>query len=183
MISKEIVSREYISYCPTESKWTWFSKAAVHKFIWKHHRPVRLLKYTPAQILSSKFCEIFKDSFFKEHLRMTASDNSYFWTCFITAFERDEYHKFCRWKIILCEIKEVALNRSSRPEAFCKKNVLENFAKFTGKHMCQILFFNKIACLKRLWHRCFSVNFVKFLRRSFSTEQLRWLPLLSQAFI
>ena len=125
MISKEIVSREYISYCPTESKWTWFSKVAVHKFIWKHHRPVRLLKYTPAQVLSSKFCEIFKDSFFKEHLRMTASDNSYFWTCFITAFERDEYHKFCRWKIILCEIKEVALNRSSRPEAFCKKMFLK----------------------------------------------------------
>ena len=34
--------------------------------------------------------------------------------------------------------------RSSRPEVFCKKGVLKNFAK-TGKHLC--LFFNKIAGL------------------------------------
>ena len=26
--------------------------------------------------------------------------------------------------------------RSSRPEVFCKKDVLKNFAKFTGKHLC-----------------------------------------------
>ena len=41
------------------------------------------------------------------------------------------------------------------PEVFCKNSVLTNFAKFIGKHMCQILFF---------WHRCFPVNFAKFLR-------------------
>ena len=29
--------------------------------------------------------------------------------------------------------------RSSRPEVFCKEGVLENFAKFTGKHLCQSL--------------------------------------------
>ena len=28
---------------------------------------------------------------------------------------------------------------------FCKKGVLKNLAKFTGKHLCQILFFNKVA--------------------------------------
>ena len=28
---------------------------------------------------------------------------------------------------------------SSRPELFCKKGVLKNFAKFTGKHLCQSL--------------------------------------------
>ena len=26
-----------------------------------------------------------------------------------------------------------------------KKNVLKHFAKFTGKHLCQSLFFNKVA--------------------------------------
>ena len=64
--------------------------------------------------------------------------------------------------------------RSSRLEVFCKKGVLRNFAKFTGKHLCQSLFFNKVACLRpatllkmRLWHRCFLVNFAKFLRTSF----------------
>ena len=30
---------------------------------------------------------------------------------------------------------------------------------------------------KRPWHRCFPVNFVKFLRTSFFIEYLRWLPL------
>ena len=29
--------------------------------------------------------------------------------------------------------------RSSRPEVFCKKGVLRNFAKFTGKHLYQSL--------------------------------------------
>ena len=33
------------------------------------------------------------------------------------------------------------------PEVFCKKRVLRNFAKFTGKHLCQ-LFFNKVAGLR-----------------------------------
>ena len=28
-------------------------------------------------------------------------------------------------------------DRSSRPDVFCKKRVLRNFAKFTGKHLCQ----------------------------------------------
>ena len=74
--------------------------------------------------------------------------------------------------------------RSSRPEVFCKKGVLRNFAKFTGKHLCQSLFFNKVAGLrpskrekKTLWHRCFPVNFAKFLRTPFIVEHLWWLLL------
>ena len=47
-------------------------------------------------------------------------------------------------------------HRSSRPEV-----VLKNFAKFTGKHMCQSLFFNKVA------------SFAKFLITPFLTEHLR----------
>ena len=34
------------------------------------------------------------------------------------------------------------------PEVFCKKGVLRNFAKFTGKYLCQSLFFNKVAGLR-----------------------------------
>ena len=45
---------------------------------------------------------------------------------------------------------------------FCEKGVLKNYAKFTGKHMCHSLFFNKVAGL-----RPFLVNFVKFLRTTF----------------
>ena len=55
-----------------------------------------------------------------------------------------------------------------------KKSVLRNFIKFTGKHLCQNFFFNKVAGLRpaallktRLWHRCLSGNFAKFLRKAF----------------
>ena len=65
------------------------------------------------------------------------------------------------------------------PEELYAKNVLTNFTKFTGKHLCKSLFFNKVTGLrpatslkKRLWHRCFSVNFAEFLRTPFITEHL-----------
>ena len=63
--------------------------------------------------------------------------------------------------------------RSNYPEVFCKRGFLINFAKFTGKHLCQSLFFNssvlRLATLlkKSLWHMCFPVNFTKFLRTPF----------------
>ena len=70
------------------------------------------------------------------------------------------------------------------PEMFCKKGVPKNFAKFAGKHLCQGLFFNKVAGLspatllkKRPWHRCFPANFANYLRTPFFTEHLRWLLL------
>ena len=53
---------------------------------------------------------------------------------------------------------------------------------FTGKYLCRSLFFNKVAGLrpetllkKRLWHRCFPMNFAKVLGTAFFTEHLRWL--------
>ena len=70
------------------------------------------------------------------------------------------------------------------PEVFRKKGVLRNFAKFRGKHLCQSFFFNKVAgrpatlLKKRLWRRCFPVNFAKFLRTPFLTEHLWWLLLV-----
>ena len=59
-------------------------------------------------------------------------------------------------------------------EVFCKKDVLKNFTRFTGKHFCWSLFFNKVAGLrleslfkKRLEHGCFPLNLVKFFNNSF----------------
>ena len=55
-----------------------------------------------------------------------------------------------------------------RPEAATR-----GFAKFTGKHLRQSLFLNKVAglgpatLLKRLWRSCFLVDFAKFLRTPF----------------
>ena len=62
-----------------------------------------------------------------------------------------------------------------------KEGVLKNFTKFTGKHLWQSLFFNKVAGLrlatflkKRLWHRCFPVN----LRTPFLQNTCGRLPLI-----
>ena len=41
-----------------------------------------------------------------------------------------------------------SFHRSSRLELSCKKGALKNFARFTGKHLCQSLFFNKVAGLR-----------------------------------
>ena len=48
------------------------------------------------------------------------------------------------------------------PEVFYKKGVLENFTKFTVKHLRPATLLKK-----RLWHRCFPMNFVKFFRTPF----------------
>ena len=80
-----------------------------------------------------------------------------------------------RWTIleIAKDSKNKTLQRHS-PRGALWKGVLENLAKFTWKHLAS-LFFNKVAVLrpstlfkKRLWHRCFPVNFAKFLRTPFS---------------
>ena len=69
------------------------------------------------------------------------------------------------------------MDRSSHWRCSVKKGVLRNFAKFTGKHLCQSLFFKKEALLKkRLWHR-FPVNFAKFLRAPFLQNTSRQLLL------
>ena len=76
--------------------------------------------------------------------------------------------------------------RSSHRRCSMWKDVLRNFTKFTGKHLCQSHFFNKVVGLrpttllkkrllalkKRLWHNCFPVNFAKFLKPSLFTEHL-----------
>ena len=51
-------------------------------------------------------------------------------------------------------VGNVRFNRSSPPEVFCKKGVLRNFTKFTGKHLCQSPFFNKYG----LFFNFFCVN-------------------------
>ena len=66
-------------------------------------------------------------------------------------------------------LKDQRTYRSIRLEVFCKICVLRNFAKFTGKHLCPSLFFNKVGTGVFLW------IFVKFLRIPFLIEHLWWL--------
>ena len=70
--------------------------------------------------------------------------------------------------------KKTMLFTSSRPEVFCKKGVLGNFAKFTGKHLCQSLFFNKVAggacnfIKKETLAQVFSCEFCEISKNIFS---------------
>ena len=60
-----------------------------------------------------------------------------------------------------------------------KKDVLRNFAKFTGKHLCQSFFFNKVAGLhcnfikKEALAQVFSYEVCKISKNTFFTEHLR----------
>ena len=64
--------------------------------------------------------------------------------------------------------------RGSHRRCFIKKDVFKNFSKFRGKTLRQNLVFDEVVGLrpvtllkKRLWHKCFPVNFAKFLRTPF----------------
>ena len=85
---------------------------------------------------------------------------------FYLVFSSCSYFKF--------SCKKWQISRSSHRRCSVRKGVLRNFAKFTGKHPCQRLFFNRVGGLKpatlfkkRLWRRCFLVNFAKFLTTPF----------------
>ena len=56
-----------------------------------------------------------------------------------------------------------------------KKALLRNFAKLTGKHLYQSLFFNKATGLRPA--EVFSYEFCEIPKNSFFTEHLWWLLL------
>ena len=64
--------------------------------------------------------------------------------------------------------------RSISPEVFYKKGALRNFAKFTGEHLYQILFFNKVTGWgkkekkKEALAQVFSCDFGKNSKKTFS---------------
>ena len=76
-------------------------------------------------------------------------------------------------------------NRSSRPEVFCEKGVLRNFAKFTRKHLCQRFFLKKSTASnlikKETLAQVFSCDFCEISKNTFVTEHLRWLLLIKQS--
>ena len=60
----------------------------------------------------------------------------------------------------LLMVSDFASDRSSHRRCSVRKGVLRNFSTSTGKHLCQIPYFNKVSGLrpatllkKRLWHR------------------------------
>ena len=61
-------------------------------------------------------------------------------------------------------------SRSSHPRYSIRKGVLKNFAKLTGKHLCQSLFFNKVK--KETLSQVFSCEFCEISKNTFFTEHL-----------
>ena len=77
------------------------------------------------------------------------------------------------------------LYTSSRPEVFCKKGVLRNFAKFTGKHLCQGLFFINVAgpCNFFKKETLAQVFFSEFWKISKNTFSYRTHPAAASVYI
>ena len=82
------------------------------------------------------------------------------------------------------EAKEAVVQKCS------VKKVFLEISEHSQENTCaRVSFFNKVAGLKpatllkkRLWHRCFPMNAVKFLRTPFHIEHLWWL-LLKRSYI
>ena len=67
-------------------------------------------------------------------------------------------------------------NRSSHQRCSIKKRVLRNFAKYTGKHLSQSPFLNKVVfnfIKKQTLAQVFSCEFWENFKNTFFTEHLR----------
>ena len=69
------------------------------------------------------------------------------------------------------KVTSIVKYRSSQRKCSVRKGVFRNLATVTEKYLCQSLYFNKVrpaTLLKpRLRHKCFPLNFAKFLRTPF----------------
>ena len=96
---------------------------------------------------------------------------AYLLSIYLRILLKSKYGKV--WKSIIQNL------RSSHQRCSMQKVVPKNFTKFTGKHLCQSLFFNKVSGLrhatllkKRFWQRCFPVNFCEISKNTFFTERV-----------
>ena len=134
-------------------------------------KPATLLNKTLAQVFYCEFCENSKNIFFTEHLRTTASEfitETLIFRSVLKNFtipdslsnNKPSFTEHLRWLLLnFCGSKYFFVAeygiycwqshrfRSSHQRCSVRKGVLTNFAKFTGKHLCLSLFFNKVAGL------------------------------------
>ena len=106
------------------------------------------------------FCEIFeifKSTYFEEHLRTTASKLLF----------REKPHWLNKMRFINIA-NTFHKGRSSRPKLFCKNVVFKKLTKFTIKQLYRCLVLKNTVRRKvineRLLHRYFSVSFANSLR-------------------
>ena len=79
-------------------------------------------------------------------------------------------------KVILHFVKDLIDDRTGHRKYSVRKGVLRNFAKFTGKHLVQNLFFNKVAGLSLVKNKTlaqvFFCEFCEISKNIFFTEHL-----------
>ena len=86
---------------------------------------------------------------------------------------QSKFSKFLQTYLLACsnvphfstKKKSVIIFKRSHRKCSVRKGILRNFAKFTGKHLCQSHFFKKEK--KETLAQVFPVNFAKFLRTPF----------------
>ena len=103
-------------------------------------------KVTSEYVISCEFCEVFKKTYFEETYEL----------------------------ILLFHCG----SRRSHSEVFCKKAVFKNFVKFPEKlesHFDKVAGHHLSTLLEnRPQHKCFSVNFARFLRTSILWNTCEW---------
>ena len=92
----------------------------------------------------SKFKFVAKFSIWKSVKERQAVLGKKFSFFFFTRCFKMGFWSLKQW-VDLLKTKKVYAQKQSR-RVFCKKGVLRNLAKSTGKRLCQSLFFNKVAC-------------------------------------
>ena len=130
-------------------------------------------------MFSCEFCEILRTPFLQNTSgQLLLTRQSILWSC-------------SHWK------KSSDCFQKQPPDVFYENRCSKKFHKIYSKHLCQSLFLIKFQVWsnfikKRLWHKCFPVNFAKSLRTSFwqntSGRLILWFmafsdwELLSQRF-
>ena len=115
---------------------------------------------TPTQVFSCEYCEIFKNSFSYRTPRVVAficnTAAASIWTFKYVTHQSSIILSQSEYIFSICFVIDACfkskywflLDRSSHQSCSIIRNVLRNFTKFTGKHLCQSLFFDKVAGLR-----------------------------------
>ena len=128
----------------------------------------KFIKKRDSKETFSEICEIFKNAYFEEHLRTTASK--------LLFREKPHWPNKKRFTDIANTFHK---DRISRPKLFFKNVAFKKFTKFTIKQLCRSLAL-KIAARRRtinerLLHKHFPVSFAIFLRTPILKNLCEWL--------
>ena len=125
-------------------------------------RPSTLFKKKLAQVFSCEFCKISKNTFLHRTPLVAVSEyqssSSNYWVNeVVKTWSKWWSERICECTVLVYLVEVTVLSvifflclstqsfRSSCPKVFFRKIVPRNFAKFTGKHLCQVSFLIKLS--------------------------------------